>query len=344
MHPVELFTHCFSHHHQDDSESSSSSDETYHHHDRKRSSVPAVTLFYDADKSLTVAVLSKAIEPLSVYFQCRVEQGSALQRSILYYELDGYIRENYSKIHRQSGFGPEAISVAVGSLEASDEAQKKKLEEERRAAMERLHHNGENKRINDETFEKVMEIARLHRLNDDLDVLSVYFLRQVNTTCERIAQRIAQYQLSHTTLVLTPYVDGVALSGYSNFHRGMVVDDNVDENNSFHRGMVVNDNVDESNNTNVVGGRQEGSAQPRRHHSSHHRPQLVQHREFGREIEYRQCKDVLLTSSLKDPGVFSPTQGSDQDTAQFTWDCEEMTLAVMHRWWGEYSSIAEIIL
>lgn len=54
---------------------------------REREPQVVVKLSYDGDKKLTVAVLSQQLDGLSVYFQCRVEQGTAFQRSPLYYEL-----------------------------------------------------------------------------------------------------------------------------------------------------------------------------------------------------------------------------------------------------------------
>jgi hypothetical protein len=399
--PVELFTHCFHHRsafHDDrddggDNTSNAADNNAYENTStqgshRKRNNIPAVTLFYDVDKNLTVAVLSspRAVmaivdAPLAMYFQSQVQQGTALQRSVLYYELSGYIRENYSNMQRrQSGGGSssssssssgnglrptEAISIAVGSLEASDEAQKKMLEEERRLARERRLHGGTTSAsalsslaLNEEQFEQVMEIARLHRLNDDLDVLSVYFLRLVNKTCGRIATRIAQYQLAHkTTLVLSPYVDGVALSGYSNFNRGgtagtvnnvatVPLYEDADGNNIMHAARGEQDPT----TTNAVQHTQHGLRQ---------QPQqqlLVRHREFGREIEYRQCQDIVLTSTRQNPAIFSPMttcccpehdENVNHDSTAaaaaaaaaaplFTWECEEIAFAVMHRWWGEF--------
>ena len=239
---------------------------------------PIITLFFDRDKKMTIAVLSQQDENLAVYFQCRVEQGSAFQRSPLYYELEGFVRENLTKIRRQRIFDSNAISIAMGSLEASDSAQEQELLEEEALEAERIHGHGA-RTMDEGTFEEVLEIARLHRLNDDLDVLSIYFMRQANKTLGRIAARIAQNRMMKTTLIATPYVDGASTSGYSHF---------------------VRDNT----------------------------RNLVRNSESGRVVEYRMEEQIELSSLST--GNFAPSSHS-----QFSWKCEEVALANLHRWWGD---------
>ena len=174
-----------------------------------------VTLYFDGEKNLTIAVLSRPTEALGVYFKCRVEQGSAHQRSILYYELDGFVRQNLTSLRRQQYLSEECIRTAVGSLEASDRAHRRFLEEDRIRESQVRH-----RRSNEfEMFEEVMEIAREHWLDDDLDTLSIYFLGQVNKASRRIAQRIVKHRLQGLSVTVTPYLDGTYMSGYSNFNR-----------------------------------------------------------------------------------------------------------------------------
>jgi hypothetical protein len=180
----------------------------------KRRVHPAVTLFFDGDKKMTVAILADQLGSLSLYFQRRVEQGTAYQRSPLYYELDGYVRENWTKVrrHKGSSFGSHFISIAIGSLTASDNAQRDELTAERQSRMRRT--------LDDGLLEQALDIALLHRLKDDLDVISISFMSQPSEAFYRVAAKLAHQRLLDTTLILRPFVDGVSLSGYSNFVRG----------------------------------------------------------------------------------------------------------------------------
>jgi hypothetical protein len=236
---------------------------------------PLVTLFFDGDKKITVVVLSERLDNLSMYFQCRVEQGTAYQRSPLYYEMDGYIRENWTKIQRQKGFGSHTVSIAVGSLKASDDAQRDELTTERQSRM--------RKTVDDELLEQALNIARLHRLKDDLDVISISFMRQASKAFGRVASKLARQRLLDTTLILRPFVDGISLNGYSNFVRGDA--------------------------TNLVSCSESGSAN-----------------------QYCQREDILLSSSVGDEEFFKPVPGTISD---ISWECEELALANLHRWWGD---------
>jgi hypothetical protein len=237
---------------------------------------PLVTLFFDGDKKITVAVLSARLDTLSRYFQCRVEQGTAYQRSPLYYEMDGYVRENWTKIQRQNGFGPQSVSIAVGSLKASDDAQRDELTTERRSRK--------RKTVDDEILlEQALDIARLHRLQDDLDVISISFMSQVNKAFGRVASKLARQRLLDTKLILRPFVDGISLNGYSNFSR---------------RDATT----------------------------------LVSCSESGRAVEYCQREDILLSSSIGGEEFFKPVPSTISD---LSWECEELALANLHRWWGD---------
>jgi hypothetical protein len=236
---------------------------------------PFVTLYFDGDKKITVAVLAERLDNLSIYFQRRVEQGTAYQRSPLYYELDGYVRENWSKIQRQEGFGAHSVSVAVGSLKASDDAQRDELTIERRSRM--------RKTVDDDLLEQALEIASLHRLKDDLDVVSISCMSQANKAFNRVASKLARQRLLDTKLIIRPYVDGISLNGYSNFVRG-----------------------------DSTG--------------------LVSCSESGRAVEYCQRQDILLSSSSGSEVVFKPIPSS---ISELSWECEELALANLHRWWGD---------
>lgn len=235
---------------------------------------PFVTLFFDGDKKMTIAVLSERLDNLSLYFQRRVEQGTAYQRSPLYYEMDGYVRENWTKIQKE-GLGAHSVSVAVGSLKASDDAQREQLTTERRRGM--------RKTVDGELLEQALDIASLHRLKDDLDVISISCMRQASKAFSRVALKLARRRLLDTTLIIRPFVDGISLNGYSNFVRG-----------------------------DATG--------------------LVCCSESGRAVEYCQRQDILLSSSSGGEEFFKPGPGTN---SELSWECEELALANLHRWWGD---------
>jgi hypothetical protein len=245
---------------------------------REREPQVVVKLSYDGDKKLTVAVLSQQLDGLSVYFQCRVEQGTAFQRSPLYYELDGYVRENIYRIRHLKCSGLHDTSVAVGALEESDTAQIDELLTERQKKL--------NGRIDNGLLEQALDICRLHRLDDDLDVMSIYFMHQASKVFRRVANKLAAKRMTDTTLVLRPFCDGVWSAGYSSFAR-------------------------------------ERSTQ------------LVQHVESGRSIEYHQADDIILSCSDAATQMFAPVDPSNATKAEIAWDCEELALANLHRWWGD---------
>jgi len=241
---------------------------------------PIVTLFYDSEKNLSVAVLSRKTESLEVYFQCRVARGTAFQRSPLYYELRGYVRENLLKIRRHEGFFPHSIVVALGALESSDRAQKSELMEEHWQRLRQRHGQRLENRPDPILLENVLEIARLHRLTEDLDIMSLYFMRRTSKLFGRIAAKISRDKMQKISLKLTPFVDGTVVSGYSRFVR----------------------------------------------RSS---SRLVHANESGVMIEYEKCNEIVCDAIA--PGVFVPRGSSPH----FSWQCEEIALANLHRWWGD---------
>jgi hypothetical protein len=69
-------------------------------------------------------------------------------------------------------------------------------------------------------LEEVLDIARLVRLGDDLDVLSIYSLRLASKSLGRIAARMARQRMQQAQLTVCPLVDGCSLSGgFSIFRR-----------------------------------------------------------------------------------------------------------------------------
>lgn len=253
-------------------------------HKQRAKRCPIVTLFFDDLKNVTIACLSRKCKALEVYLQCRVAQRSALQRSPLYYELDGYVRDNFVKIRRQKGFYPESIVVAMGALKASDNAQRKGLMEDRLSRLQKHHGKSLDHHTSNDLLERALDIARLHRLEDDLDVISIYCMRLTTKTFGKIAARLAKNRLdNNTALLLSPHVDGTLVSGYSKFVRG------------------------------------ESS-------------RLVRATENGRTVEYQKCNDIAMVPSIHFPGILVPRH---ENTSTFAWQCEEIALANLHRWWGD---------
>ena len=260
-------------------------------------STPTVTLFYDGVKRLTVAVLARATASsgLQRYLDGRADQGSAYQVSPLYYELEGYVRENLFEIRKQlssqnddaTGCCDESsVSVAIGSLEESDQAQRQELQEKAEEAS-RTRSQGCDA-VDAHTLEAALEIARLHRLNEDLDVLSIYFLRQVSKVFGRVAVKIAHSRLRSIQLVAIPYIDGMMVSGYSKAVR------------------------------------RDGTPM-----------KLVRHSEGGRLVEYEECAAIRLLP-IGTPvacGQYAPSSPTTEGS--FSWQCEEIALAQLHRWWGD---------
>jgi len=270
-----------------------------------------ITLFFDSVKKMTVAVLAspcplRGDALLSTYFQSRVRKGTAYSVSPLYFELEGFVRENLFDIRSNlRDMRLDSVSVALGSLEESDEAQREELLSEERASNIRTFHSAEDSSAVFDVgrLEEILEIVRLNCLNEDLDVLSIYFLRLTSKAFGRIAARIARHRLqSATQLTLTPFVDGVSLTGYSKFVR------------------------------------RDGASLETIH--------TVRHSESGRAVEYERSQDIDLFAVPPVPqdvsgpgsssvmGRYAPANLVDNC---FSWKCEEVNLANLHRWWGDVS-------
>lgn len=274
----------------------------------EKENLATVTLHYDEQAQCSVAVLSRPCPNgvCSVYFTCRVEQGTARRHSPLYYELDGFVREQFHQVQR--AVHPHTVHMAVGALETSDAAHVAYLQAQRRrkhwARHARRGGGGDDDISREETLMRgkqqsvaprldtdrlalALDICRLHRLPDDLDILSLYCLAQVNRSCRALASRILRCQRRQWDVRVTPYVDGANASGFSRMTRR-----------------------DETN--------------------------LVQHMESGRSVLYRQCQQVALrksncSSSHDDCDRYLPVDS----TQSFSWACEEIALAHLHQWWGD---------
>ena len=304
---------------------------------------PSITLHYDEDEHCCVAVVSHPLDPFEVYFERLVQQNIAIRITPFYFKLRGYVRENYYRIRRQeySGdadddmikFGSHLVNIAVGALAKSDYAQKAELESailaKRKQQQPPLQSYGPR-------LEDVLEIVRLHRLGDDLDIMSIYCLRLVNKCIGQIASKIAKERIQTSTLTVNPLVDGCTLSGFSVFRRRRQRrrrrrpsqqqhdHDDEDPENHFH------DNAINPFHTTIIQG------------------------DDRKLVEYSECEKIILEAAEDDDerttchghnidggggstggselGVFRPTKDSFND---FSWNCEELSFATLERDWGD---------
>ena len=201
---------------------------------------PTITLFFDTQKECTVAILSFRLDPFTTYFDGLVKDGVAICKTPFYYELRGYVRENLYKLTKHQKqeqqenattlFGSHLVNVAMGALRESDIAQRTVLEKKHRQKQQQKQqsHNNNTSTATTTTsiqsydhllLEKVLQICTLHRLGDDLDVMSIHCMKQTSTVFRQIAVPLAQQRMKQTQLKITPLVDGYNLSGYSVFRR-----------------------------------------------------------------------------------------------------------------------------
>lgn len=200
---------------------------------------PTITLYFDGDKNCTVATLSYRLDPFTKYFDQCVSEGSASWKSTLYYELNGFLRENLHRLrHHQCFFGGHLVKTAIGALRDSDAAQRSWLEEYHLRQHLRRHQPGvecddaattafsstnittEPGQYQDyEKLEVVLEICRLWGLGDNLDVLSIDCMLRTSQVFRKVATPMAEKRVKECKFVVTPLVDGHAKSGYSVFRR-----------------------------------------------------------------------------------------------------------------------------
>ena len=175
---------------------------------------PSITLFFDSEKSLTLAILSHRLDPFILYLEQRVSQGTARRKTSLYYEIDGFVRENRSKMRLQQIFGSHLVDLALGALQDSDLAQKNYLEKEMFKKQRKTKICPSIAQL-----QESLEICFLHGLDEYLDVMSIYCFGRSSKSCRQIANCMARKRMKETRLIVSPLVDGHFLDGYSVFRR-----------------------------------------------------------------------------------------------------------------------------
>jgi hypothetical protein len=175
-------------------------------------------------------------------------------------------------------------------LKKSDTVQKQKSEAARQAHQQAI--------IPFDRLEEVLDIARLVRLGDDLDVMSIYSLRLASKSLGRIAARMARKRMQQAQLTVCPLVDGCSLSGgFSVFRRA----------NTELQSIIFK----MSRNQKLV--------------------------EYG-QCESILCCYAPRTTSGSDEGkeekagIYRPIETSCQE---FAWNCEEISFATLDREWGD---------
>jgi hypothetical protein len=276
-------------------------DATYSCHGGCHKAHPTITLFYDADKSQTVAILSHRLDPFLKYLQSRLDEGTARCKTPYYYELNGFIRENFhSARQHQYLFGQHLVKVAMGALRESDQMQSRLLEEN--------HRQQSHSRHSFEQLEKVLHICRMHRLSDDLDVLSIHCMQQTSQTFRRVATPMAQQRMMDCELVVTPQVDGVFVAGYSVFRRSNTTRLTTME---LEQGRMVEYAIVSP------------SIVCRQPSEQHEQEALVR--------QYMPCNDRYQGEVV----VQCENGEGESKIGEFTWGCEELSFATLEREWGD---------
>jgi len=179
----------------------------YHYQD----CVPRIDLSFDTDKMVTVASLSDADNRVFQYFKDQVKLDQVRRLDDLTYELHGFVRENFTRLKLLKCLDSVVVRVCQQSLDASDAAYKKvhapSITQSKHAAK------------SFDRLEEVMEIVRLHWLDNDLDLVSVYCMMKSCKVFQRVGGRIARRRLASARLSIHPHVDGCGLSGISQFIR-----------------------------------------------------------------------------------------------------------------------------
>lgn len=206
---------------------------------------PIITLYFDAEKNCTVAVLSCRLDPFKNYFDQCVNEGNAVWISPIYCELKGFLREIFHRLrHQQRFFGGHLVKIAIGALNESDAAQRLMMENAylrqhlKRHHQRCVHCGDHNSPLNavsitdsnsmnakpmlnhaTEKLEMILEICRLWGLGDILDVLSIHFMLRTSHAFRRVAIHMAEKRVKESKFVITPLVDGHMASGSSVFRR-----------------------------------------------------------------------------------------------------------------------------
>lgn len=278
---------------------------------------PTITLFFDANKSQTIAILSHRLDPFLQYLQHRVDEGTAVCKTPYYYELKGFVRENvnHAKEHHNL-FGGHLVKVALGAVSESDWMQQRVLETKHRESRQHRHSTSRPNQVDAEyLLEKVLNICRMHRLGDDLDVLSIHAMQHTSRAFQRVAVPMAQQRLNDVELVVTPMVDGFFVAGYSVFRRSDTTRQTVMERD---QGRMVEYAVASPPIVCRV------PKKKKRHPSSN--------RENSGQVT-AEYTGRFVPCSAKEVG--NVNNASTDGLGAFGWGCQELSFANLEREWGD---------
>ncbi|KAL7527963.1 hypothetical protein ACHAWF_002381 [Thalassiosira exigua] len=179
---------------------------------------PFISLRFDSQRNGTVATMSHRLDPFVNCLNGLVEEGKAFPHSATVYNIDGYLRANWTALRSHGGFGSHLIKMEEGSLGASDAAQTAELEDERKPAAKRARvgkksddDDDNDTPLNDrQIFQNAMDIALKQRLEQDLqnDPMTLFCMRPVCKMFKNIATSIASKKAKALNLTITPLVDG----------------------------------------------------------------------------------------------------------------------------------------
>ncbi|KAL3923850.1 MAG: hypothetical protein SGILL_001409 [Bacillariaceae sp.] len=318
--PPELFEKCCPQFLAGGSQQERRKDGTYSCQGSCHKAHPTITLFFDTKEVQTIAILSHRLDPFVEYLDSRVKDGTAFCKTPFYYELKGFIRENMAIMSQQSSegrgqhhfFGSHLVKVALGALAESDTAQRNLLEENHR----NQHHTKQP--TCPSKLEQVLTICRMHRLGEDLDVMSIHCMQQTSRAFRRVTSPMVTERIKSCQLEAVPLVDGYFISGYSAMRRRRPQDLDT-------------------------------PGQPPRKNT-------VAIRDEGRLVQYAKCPPILLCQNEQDlnedslqdghfvpsthsqkavPVCFFNEQRRDEELGEFWWCCEELSYANLEREWGD---------
>ena len=293
---------------------------------------PTITLYFDADKNCTIAVLSCCLDPFKKFFDECVNEGNAVWISPLYCELNGFLRENFHRLqHQQRFFGGHLVKIAIGALDDSDAAQRTQLEEahiqqhRRRHRRHRVQSNNRTSPFNTvsisssfskasakcyediERLEVVLEICRMWGLGECLDVFSIYCLLRTSRVFRKVGIPMAEKRVKECNFVITPLVDGHMTSGRSIFRR---LNSNRQTILQREEGHLVEYAVCSSIIYRQRGGERRSS--PTRNEDDNH---------FSRSFYPATCSDAISDQN-PERNRYGEESGN---CTEFSWACEELS-------------------
>mmetsp|Transcript_30515 Transcript_30515/g.74108 ORF Transcript_30515/g.74108 Transcript_30515/m.74108 type:complete len:653 (+) Transcript_30515:293-2251(+) len=327
---------------------------------------PTITLFFDASNQKTLAVLSCRLDPFVKYFDSLVDMGVAACKTPYLYELDGYVRQNLhymtseqeyqqhqyrsSKERNNSSkknnqhrptplFKGHLVKVAMGAIEESDAAHRDVLELEH-------HHRGghicplsnnssqgpSNQERWSELVDDVLDVCLLNDLEEHLDVLTLHCMTRTNTKLRTVATKIIEKRLSETEIVISPFVDGCYMAGYSVFRREQALRKTIIQRE--HGGRMIEyavclpivckstSNKNHSNDPAVP--------------CCHRRNDDEKLKNNGKAMK---TELSAVDSHTHDPVLLGHNKLTfrtlDDTNDRFDWDCEELSFANLERDWGD---------